>query len=373
MAETQDGNISPLVTRDSVEGLCARARGLLDQGRPQEALALLGQARTANPDAALPHGLMAVALGRLKRRREALTQIRQGLAKTPDDEWLYRVESGLLADLGRFRESLAAAQCSVRLAPTDREALLTLGEAECEVGHLMEASRTANQLLKLDPDWESSHHLLGLVALRQKQFSTAEEHFRKALTLNQSSPENHNNLALALQGQGRKKEALEHFQEAVRLDPPDGILRSNLSFSVGQFISGRPLAIAGGFILTFIVLQWGYRSVSSPHHSLWKTLAAFFFAGYCAFVAFVMRRRSSQLDSELIAHYRMDRARATKNLFIKLIGPAVVGLGVFAFLWSFVLNDRAQQSYVNEIAWIVLSLGVLYVLVRTAFMTRRDM
>ncbi len=359
-----------MVTRDSVEGLCARARGLLNRGRHVEALDLLKQARCTNPDAPLPHGLMAVALGRLKKNREGLEQVRQGLAKSPDDEWLYRVESGLLADLGRFRESLASAQCAVRLAPTDREALRTLGEAECEAGHLVEAGKTAQQLLKLDPEWESSHHLLGLVALRQKQFSVAEEHFRKTLSLNHASPENHNNLALALQGQGRKKEALEHFNEAVRLDPPDGVLQSNLSFSVGQFISGGPLALAGGFVVCFFILQWGYRSSRLVHHDLWKTITAVIFAAYCAFVVALMRRRSSLLDSTLITHYRIDRMKATKAILRKAVGPVAVGVGVFSFLWSYLLTESRGNYYVNEIGWGILFVGVLYILVRTATIRR---
>lgn len=130
----------------------AEGEALLDQGKVEEALALLQEAVRLDPRYAPARNKLGVCY------------VRQGELEPAR------------------REFLAAIEIDPRFAP----AYSNLGNLHQEAGRLEEAVAAYRRALEIDPDYAIAHHNLGVVYRRMGRISESVAHLKKAALLEYS-------------------------------------------------------------------------------------------------------------------------------------------------------------------------------------------
>jgi Flp pilus assembly protein TadD len=205
----------------------ARAQVLIELGRWDDAVALLGAVVAADPSESRPHCLLAQALLGAGRTAEALEQAGEAAAADPYDEWPHRLRAIALLRLNDAHGAVAAAREAVRLAPELDSPYLVAVDAELRLGNTTAAAAAASKALELAPNRAGTHDALGRVALARRRNREAEGHFRHALRLEPEDPIALNNLGLALLRQGRRRSAVAYFASASKANPHDDLARRN--------------------------------------------------------------------------------------------------------------------------------------------------
>lgn len=208
--------------------LMQRADALMDLGRDAEAVALLRQALTSDPDNPYAYVRLASALLEAGSAQDALEASEAAVRLAPDLESGHRLRAITLLELGQKRRALEAAQEAVRLEPDFPYALYTLVRAQVANRKRRDAKKTAERGRSIAPDDPDAHHMLGLVALESHKWKEAETHYRKALAIAPDHAVSINNLGVALRAQGRHKEAVDLFTAAAKADPRAPEARENL-------------------------------------------------------------------------------------------------------------------------------------------------
>ena len=224
-----------------------RADALLELHRAEEALPLLARAIAADPSAARPHCLLALALLEIDRTGDALDAARQASAAEPDDEWALRLQALALSRRHRPRSARRLAEAAVRLHPTAWETHVTLA-ALLGNRRLPAARAAAAEAVRLAPERAETHAAASSVALRQSRWSDAEAMARRALAIDPTDFQATTNLALALQGQGRGHEAVDVSLAAAQLHPNSPISRRTFQDSVVQATKPGPLGLIGALV-----------------------------------------------------------------------------------------------------------------------------
>ena len=189
----------------------------LDQGRAEEAIALMQYALQQQPKSAIVHNNLGVALFRLRRSREAIASYKRALSLKPD---------------------YAEAHCNV-------------GMALSQLGRHDEAITSLRRALALKPDYAEAHDSMGSASLALSRYDDAAASFIAAARIKSDYAEAYLNLALTREKQGMAEEALASCRKAVSaapesivarwalvmyqlapiLDTPDQVARSRAAFS----------------------------------------------------------------------------------------------------------------------------------------------
>ncbi len=148
-----------------------------------------------NPNAALPHNDLGVALARKGCNDEALVQFRLAAELDPRYSDAHRNLGITLLQLGRAEESAAEFQALVQLKPRVAEGHYQLAVALDRAGHASESN----------------------------------EQYRQALALDPHDMDAYNNLACNLAGQNHVPEAIQLLQTAAEFDPSDQEIQGNLA------------------------------------------------------------------------------------------------------------------------------------------------
>jgi tetratricopeptide (TPR) repeat protein len=165
----------------SVADAQERAQLLLNNGRVQQAAALLREVVKARPQLPDVRNLLSVALHRLGLRDEALNAVREAIRLNPDNSNYY---------------------CN-------------LGEMERQAGHLDAAANALNRAIAIDPDCVQAHNNMGIVQYDRREFSGAADSYRKAIALKPDHAEAYNNLGNALRALGQPNEAIVEYENAI--------------------------------------------------------------------------------------------------------------------------------------------------------------
>lgn len=240
------------------EALAARARVLLDMGRPRDALPLLARAAAAEPGSARLHCLLALAYHNAGEAEKCVQAAETAIRAAPDGEWGHRLRANGLTRLpGRSGEALEAAQEAVRCAPREPRALYTLALALLKAGQVENADTTARALRDVGPDTTWAHEAMGLVALRQGKLRNAEEHFRATLRVSPLSYSAHNNLGVTLGRQGRLPQAIACYHQAAMLMPLDAKAPKNMDKTARRYLFGPALACL--VMVTGMAIPYAFR------------------------------------------------------------------------------------------------------------------
>jgi tetratricopeptide (TPR) repeat protein len=206
----------------------------LQQGRPEQAVELIGRAIAVNPSVAAFHGNLAEAYRALGQPERAAGCCQVALRLQPHYPeaannlglaWLAQGKGEAAA--GQFREAL-------RLKPGVAMIHNNLGNALRLLGDKNQALAQFQQALSLDPGLAEAHSNIGQLLLELHQLPEAANHCREAVRLRPNFPEAHNNLGNVLREQGRLADAKACYVEALRLNPNLAMTYNNIGQAVQE-------------------------------------------------------------------------------------------------------------------------------------------
>jgi arylsulfatase A-like enzyme/tetratricopeptide (TPR) repeat protein len=201
-------------------GIDAKVHEVIDlymRGRVDESVRLARELVAARPSMALGQSLLAQALLQEGKTQEALDVMLNARKLGAVSDTLLRQLGLTLSEVGRSKEAIEVLRPLT--ASGDPQSLNAYALALSEAGRQKEAFDILQRLLKAQPDDLKAWEQLGLVELRQGHWTPARDRSRRALELNPKLPLAWNNLGVALYQLGQKGEALDAWQKAVDLKP----------------------------------------------------------------------------------------------------------------------------------------------------------
>jgi tetratricopeptide (TPR) repeat protein len=209
------------------------ANAEMQNGRGEEAIALLQKALGINPDDAAAHAGLVSALAGQGRIGEAAVHFRKAVELDPADYDAYISMGIALGDQGDMEGAMAHFRKALEINPENAVPYHNLGTALASQGRLDEAITRFREAVDLDPNYEAAHVSLGIAVASQGQIEEAMAHFRKALEINPRNAVAYNNLGIGLANQARVGEAITCFRNAVDIDPGYAVARINLARMLG--------------------------------------------------------------------------------------------------------------------------------------------
>jgi tetratricopeptide (TPR) repeat protein len=198
------------------------------QGNPQQAGALIGQAIALQPGVASFYANLAEVYRATGQLQRAVACCRTALALQPDfPEAANNLGLALLAQ-GDAAEAVVQFQVALRASPDDALIHNNLGNALRLQGELAQALAAFRRAVQLDPGLAEAHSNLGQLLLEQQQAEQALFHCREAARFSPDLPEARNNLGNALRELGQLSEAKTCYEEALRLNPDLALTYGNM-------------------------------------------------------------------------------------------------------------------------------------------------
>jgi tetratricopeptide (TPR) repeat protein len=207
-----------------------QANALLQQGRVEEASAMLHQALTAQPDDARAHQLLCRVYYAQEMADDAIRECEQAAAKGPNDSdtqvWLGRAygmkasHASPFTAIGIAKKVHVAFEHAIEIDPGNVAALDDLGEFYVAApsmvgGGLDKAEALAAKIQARFP--AQSHRLLGMIAEKKKDLTTAESEFKAAVAAGKT-PAAYINLGHFYQRHNQTDKVLATLQSGVDAD-----------------------------------------------------------------------------------------------------------------------------------------------------------
>lgn len=211
-----------------------RVSSLLQLGRFEQALAMLGPALAQAPDEPVLIRQAAVALLELDRPDEALRQLTHAVALTPSDPALYRLMSLAYRQQGDAGAAYRAAVESTRLDPYAAASHLQVAASAVLCGDQATAVHAAEYAVQLEPDDVDTHLVLAEtlhpdgVRPPKADLARIEDHLRRALQLDPDNPAALNGMARLAMARGQYAKAAGHLSSSVRAAPQLEVLHQNM-------------------------------------------------------------------------------------------------------------------------------------------------
>ena len=158
-------------------------------------------------------------MGRLGKTQEAMEHYEQALRIEPNFAVAHCNLGIALAQAGRIPEAIEHLQQALRIKSGYAEAHYNLGVVLARLGRLPETVAHFEQALRIKPDYAEVHCNLGLVLVQLGKTQDAMKHYEQALRLKPDFAEAHYNLGNALTRSGRVPEAIGHYEQALRIKP----------------------------------------------------------------------------------------------------------------------------------------------------------
>jgi tetratricopeptide (TPR) repeat protein len=206
----------------------------LQQGRPQQAVELIGRAIAANPSVAAFHSNLAEAYRAVGELDRAIGCCQVALRLAPN--YPEAINNLGLALLAQNKPEAAAAQFreALRLRPGIAMVHNNLGNALRLAGDRTGATAQFQSALAIDPGLAEAHTNLGQLLLELHQLPEAARHCREAVRLRPNFPEAHNNLGNVLRELGQLVQAKACYAEALRLNPHLAMTYNNIGQAVQE-------------------------------------------------------------------------------------------------------------------------------------------
>ncbi|HSB18022.1 MAG TPA: tetratricopeptide repeat protein [Bryobacteraceae bacterium] len=264
------------VTTTSTEARAAflKGRDLILKLRSAEALPLLDEAISKDPNFALAHllraqtatstreffdhlkaavavagsasegeqwwirGVEAGANGNTKERGDYYNRLVKAF---PDDEDAHQLLGIHYYALQEYDPAIAEFQRAVQLAPNYAPSYNQMGYALRDAGKYQEAEAAFRKYVELIPNEPNPHDSLAELLMKMGRFDESIESYRKALSFNEQFLTAFEGIAANLMYQSKHKEALEQLQKEFDLARNDGERRRALvSMAVCNADEGKP-------------------------------------------------------------------------------------------------------------------------------------
>lgn len=196
-----------------------RALLLIEQGRHELAIPELRGALATDPDAALPHALLAVCLADGEQFAEAQDEAQRAIALAPDLPFAHYALAHVLHDRHDFKPALDAVREAIRLEPEDADFHALESQIHLANYRWAEALASAERGLQLDAQHVACTNLRAVALVKLGRKAEAGATIESALARDPDNSFTHANQGWTLLEQNQPAKALEHFRESLRLDP----------------------------------------------------------------------------------------------------------------------------------------------------------
>jgi tetratricopeptide (TPR) repeat protein len=228
-----------------------RAHAAVSQD-PEEALALLLQARKTSPndaDVQFDFGMVALRMSLLPDAKQAFQQTLKlraddakalyGLGRTemaladyeaaqvtllrycdlrPADASGHYALGMTLAALQRSADARSQFEKSIEIQPAQTESYFQIGRIDLEAGNLSAAEAQFTRVLKRDPHHAGALAGMGRLRFQQKDYAEAIDQLQKAIAADVSLREAHYYLGMTYARMGRKEDSEKEQEIATRLE-----------------------------------------------------------------------------------------------------------------------------------------------------------
>lgn len=229
---------------------------LINAGRADDALGVLGPFLAEHPTDVTTLGLMSLAHLRAHRFADALAAADQAIGLEPGYLPAWQRRSIALIELNRMPEAQAAAEEYLRLAPDQWHAHYTMARVLRPVrGRRQEALSHALRAVELAPEDADAHNLLGVVYRAVEDRESAERAYRTALSLDPSHALARSNLALLTLGRVGTEQVMAGLREAAANDPQQRAIHRNMALVAVLALVRRAtwLALADLMVVWFVL------------------------------------------------------------------------------------------------------------------------
>jgi tetratricopeptide (TPR) repeat protein len=206
---------------------------LFGMGRYGDAETELRAALAEDPDDALAHAMLGVALSRTRRLREALDESESAIGLDPTNSYVFYARGLVLIQANRFREALRPVREAIRLSGNNPEYLYVLAWLLSDALCWSESLVTVDRGVAIAPRHIASLELRGRVLQGLGRPDDAKQAFDAALAADpQNATAHHSRGKLLLAGADAA--AANHLLEARRLDPLTKNDTNNIALAVGR-------------------------------------------------------------------------------------------------------------------------------------------
>lgn len=221
----------------------SRAEHLLELGRPDEALALIGPALTQQPDDA--HLLTCAAYAHLLKEDwgQAAALGRRASAADPDDDRALRIQASALIHVDRAHEAAQLAHRAVQLAPHAYVTHLLYARCLSRIpGAHEQAWAEAMRTVAMAPNEPSAHILVAELAypspdaVNPQALDIAEQALQHALRLDPQNSSAMNDLARVRLRRSKRVGAMTGFSEALTADPHNDTALRNVGVVMSSYL-----------------------------------------------------------------------------------------------------------------------------------------
>jgi Flp pilus assembly protein TadD len=229
---------------------------LINAGRADDALAVLGRFLAEHPTDVTALGLVSLAHLRVRRWSEALAAADQAIGLDPGYVPGWQRRGIALIELDRMAEAQDAAVEYLRLAPDQWHAHYTMARVLRSVrGRRQAALWHARRAVELAPDDADAHNLLGVVYRGVEDRVSAERAYRTALAIDPAHALARSNLALLTLGRAGTEEVLAGLREAAASDPQQDAIHRNMALVavLGAARHATWLSLAGLLVVWFVL------------------------------------------------------------------------------------------------------------------------
>jgi Flp pilus assembly protein TadD len=304
---------------------------LINAGRADDAVAMLGRVLAEQPTDVTALGLLSLAHLRAHRWSDALTAADQAIGLEPSHLPGWQRRCIALIELDRMADAEIAAAEYLNLAPDQWHAHYTMARVLRSIrGRRQEALRHARKAVELAPDDADAHNLLGVIHRALEDKASAEREYRSALAIDPTHALARSNLALLTLGRVGTEEVMAGLREAAASDPQQAAIHRNMALVAVLALvrRGTWLALIDLMVIWFVVvLAVGPGAVAARLFVL-----AFVVLGWVGLISWWLRGLRPYLRS--LVPGALTRLLRSSDARWGLLGIAcAVFLGSVALLW----------------------------------------
>lgn len=192
---------------------------LANAGKWSEAEPRYREAIRLDPNHALYHAALGLALLAQQRDSESLAESREAIRVGPAQAWYYSLTSEVFVRQERWDSSEVGLRQAIRLDSANSEYHTELGYVLFRQARYPESLTESKAALRLNPKDPSAHDNVGDALLHLGLLEPSEDEFRTAIRLSPKTPEFHYDLARVLSERGHNLEALAEARLALGADP----------------------------------------------------------------------------------------------------------------------------------------------------------
>lgn len=180
----------------------------------------------------------AAAHNALRQHAEALPLLDQAISLNPNETRFYLNRSLALSALGRHEDALQDDYKTLELNPDLPSVWSSHAMTLYSLGRLPEAEDAIQKAIELNPEEAHYHYQLALVALKQEAYDAAMEALEQALALEPEDSQLQSMRNMLLGKTGRAEEALAEIDRQIKKNPRQGgsyITRSLINFYLERY------------------------------------------------------------------------------------------------------------------------------------------